>query len=94
MILQAVGDHLQDALQVLALADRPGQLIEQVAGQPGALPLLEYTLAELWKECQPNGIMIWNTYRRLGGVVCDDLHHPYRSSPFAQVYAPGGVGRR
>jgi WD40 repeat protein len=42
------------------------ELVEQ--GQRGALPLLEYTLAELWEERLPNGVMTWEAYRRLGGV--------------------------
>jgi WD40 repeat protein len=42
------------------------ELVEQ--GQRGALPLLEYTLAELWKQRQPNGVMTWQAYRELGGV--------------------------
>jgi len=44
------------------------ELIAQVVGRPGALPLLEYSLAELWKQRQPDGTMTWDVYRTLGGV--------------------------
>jgi WD40 repeat protein len=47
----------------------PGLVDELVEhGQRGALPLLEYTLAELWKEREANGMMTWEAYRALGGV--------------------------
>jgi eukaryotic-like serine/threonine-protein kinase len=83
-LARAIGEHdlivspmtlaeLRDAIvrpAELAGGDfEPGlvdELVEQ--GQQGALPLLEYTLAELWKERQPNGTMIWDVYRRLGGI--------------------------
>jgi WD40 repeat protein len=45
-----------------------GELVEKVAGQPGALPLLEYTLAELWRQRRDDGFMTWAVYRELGGV--------------------------
>jgi hypothetical protein len=32
------------------------------------LPLLEYTLLELWKERQPDGTLSWEAFRALGGV--------------------------
>jgi hypothetical protein len=43
------------------------ELIGQTLGRTGALPLLEYTLQELWKR-HDNGIMIWKEYRALGGI--------------------------
>ncbi|GAB4206351.1 MAG: hypothetical protein OHK0022_33340 [Roseiflexaceae bacterium] len=44
------------------------ELVEQAHGQPGALPLLEYTLLALWKQRDASGQMTWESYRRLGGV--------------------------
>ncbi|HEU5103500.1 MAG TPA: protein kinase, partial [Roseiflexaceae bacterium] len=44
------------------------ELIEQVEGQPGALPLLEYTLLELWKTRRSDGTITWTSFRALGGV--------------------------
>jgi WD40 repeat protein len=68
-------DELRDAIQRPAEnaggSFEPGlveELIEQVQGQPGALPLLEYTLLELWRRCQADRLMNWAAYRALGGV--------------------------
>jgi len=44
------------------------ELIEQTLGRVGALPLLEYTLQELWKQGQPDGALTWAAYRALGGI--------------------------
>jgi hypothetical protein len=43
------------------------ELIEQSLDRPGALPLLEYTLQELWKR-RVDGLMTWDAYRSLGGI--------------------------
>ena len=83
-LARAVGEHvlivspmtlgeLRDAIvppAELAGGDFEAGLVDELVeqGQQGALPLLEYTLAELWKERQPNGAMTWDSYRRLGGV--------------------------
>ncbi len=62
------------------------ELIEQVQGRPGALPLLEYTLLELWKRCEADGLMSWTAYRSLGGVEgalaarADQLLHQHYTS--------------
>ena len=44
------------------------ELMKETLGQPGALPLLEYTLLELWKERHPDGTLTWEAFRRIGGV--------------------------
>jgi|GEM_PF-1645381 len=44
------------------------ELIDQVAGEPGALPLLEYTLEALWAAKQSDGTLTWEAYRAIGGV--------------------------
>lgn len=43
------------------------ELVSQAEGRPGALPLLEYTLLELWR-ARRAGVMTWEAYRALGGV--------------------------
>jgi energy-coupling factor transporter ATP-binding protein EcfA2 len=44
------------------------ELIDQIAGEPGALPLLEYTLESLWAAKQSDGALTWEAYRAIGGV--------------------------
>ncbi|GAB4211420.1 MAG: hypothetical protein OHK0022_45930 [Roseiflexaceae bacterium] len=44
------------------------RLIEEVYGQVGTLPLLEYTLLRLWKQRRPDGTMTWDAYHKLKGV--------------------------
>jgi WD40 repeat protein/transcriptional regulator with XRE-family HTH domain len=44
------------------------ELITQVHGRPGALPLLEYTLQELWRARRADGTMTWSAFHHLGGV--------------------------
>ena len=44
------------------------ELIEQTAGRSGALPLLEYTLQELWRQRSSEGTMTWEALQALGGV--------------------------
>ena len=43
------------------------RLLHDVAGQPGALPLLQYTLWELWQRCDGRRLTI-AAYREIGGV--------------------------
>ncbi len=68
-------DELRQAIerpaQLAGGACAPGladELIAQVAGRPGALPLLEYTLLELWKARRSDGMLTWEAFRALGGV--------------------------
>jgi WD40 repeat protein len=44
------------------------ELIEQVRGRSGALPLLQYTLLELWKARSPDDALTWQAFKELGGV--------------------------
>jgi WD40 repeat protein len=44
-------------------------LVEQTISQPGALPLLEYTLLELWKERRSDGTLTWDAFKAIGGGV-------------------------
>jgi WD40 repeat protein/energy-coupling factor transporter ATP-binding protein EcfA2 len=48
------------------------QIASDVLDRPGALPMLQYALRELWKVCvQDNGEqqLTWAGYRRIGGVI-------------------------
>src|SRR5262249_53260990 len=44
------------------------ELIKQTLDRPGALPLLEYTLLELWKSKRDDGWLTWAAFDKLGGV--------------------------
>lgn len=44
------------------------ELAARVADAPGALPLLGFTLFELWKRRDAQGLLTWAAYRGLGGV--------------------------
>ena len=44
------------------------EMLTDVAGSPGSLPLLQYTLTELWKRDQ-DGCLDLRTYSQLGGVM-------------------------
>ena len=43
------------------------QMLQDVAGSPGSLPLLQYTLKELWKRRTDQGLQL-ASYAQLGGV--------------------------
>lgn len=59
------------------------EILNDLKGQPGALPLLQYTLDRLWAEDLPENDRTLNTenYRKLGGISgalkqrADDLYH-------------------
>jgi len=44
------------------------EILVDLAGAPGRLPLLQYTLTELWKQ-RRNNCLTLHTYTRLGGVL-------------------------
>jgi WD40 repeat protein len=75
MVSPLLTNELRDAIErpaKLAGTDfEPGlvdKLVEQTLDQPGALPLLEYTLLELWKDRRADGKLTWESYKRIGGV--------------------------
>ncbi|NKQ36050.1 MAG: formylglycine-generating enzyme family protein [Chloroflexi bacterium] len=43
-------------------------LIREIVGEPAALPLLQFTLLQLWDDRERNRVT-WEAYRRLGGVT-------------------------
>jgi WD40 repeat protein/serine/threonine protein kinase len=43
-------------------------ILSEVAAQPGALPLMQYALTELF-ECRQNGILTYAAYQKTGGVL-------------------------
>jgi hypothetical protein len=68
-------DELRRAIECPAQAAgamfEPGlvdELIAQAAGRVGALPLLEYTLLELWNARRSDGTFTWAAFHALGGV--------------------------
>jgi hypothetical protein len=75
MISPLTREELRDAIvrpaEAVGGSFEPGlvdELIAQTYSQPGALPLLEYTLQQLSAHDQTAGTMTWSTYRALGGV--------------------------
>ena len=44
------------------------QLINDVEDYPGSLPLLQYTLTELWKQSRQQKFLYLETYQKLGGI--------------------------
>ncbi len=54
------GCHIQEGLRELLLSD--------VRGEPGSLPLLEFTLDELWKRRDATGLLTVKAYQEIGGV--------------------------
>jgi hypothetical protein len=69
-------DELHNAItrpaELVGAGFEPGladTLVEQTISQPGALPLLEYTLFELWKERQSDGTLTWEAFKAIGGGV-------------------------
>ena len=44
------------------------KLIEDVIKYPGSLPLLEYTLTELWEKDSKNNFLMLDSYNELGGI--------------------------
>ena len=44
-----------------------GRIVSDTFNQPGALPLLAYTLDELYQLCGAGGILTHAAYEKLGG---------------------------
>jgi WD40 repeat protein/energy-coupling factor transporter ATP-binding protein EcfA2 len=74
-------EELQEAItkpaQLHSVTFEPGlvsQMAEDVARQPGALPLLQYALRELWRVCIeeseiPQSCLTWQGYEKIGRVT-------------------------
>jgi len=67
------------------------QMIREIQGQPGALPLLQHALQRLWQECiehpdTPQPRLTWQVYEQIGGVAgalnqeADDLYNSLTSA--------------
>jgi hypothetical protein len=52
------------------------QLIADVRGRPGDLPLLQFALTELWERDATGGVLTEETYRALGIELPDGTHMP------------------
>jgi WD40 repeat protein len=60
-----------DPAHALGAEFEPGlvsEIVADVADQPGALPMLQYALTELW-ERRVSGLLTRDAYRKLGGVT-------------------------
>ncbi|MGJ3248120.1 MAG: pentapeptide repeat-containing protein [Elainellaceae cyanobacterium] len=73
-VLPMEPDNLRDAIckpaEQVGLTVEPALLTEilnDIAGAPGSLPLLQYTLKELWQRCQGNQLVL-SAYQTLGGI--------------------------
>lgn len=49
------------------------ELVQQVIGEPAGLPLLQFTLLELWKQRGDDNELTWEAYTALGGSPRDIL---------------------
>jgi hypothetical protein len=49
------------------------ELVQQVIGEPAGLPLLQFTLLELWKRRADDNQLTWEAYTALGGSPRDIL---------------------
>jgi hypothetical protein len=45
----------------------PDELVQRVLGEPAGLPLLQFTLLQLWKHPTPHNKLGWEAYTSLGG---------------------------
>ncbi len=70
-------EQLRDAVvkpsDAVGCSYEPGlaeELVRQVYGRPGALPLLQYTLLELWKKRRiSDDTMTWAAFKQIGGEI-------------------------
>jgi hypothetical protein len=67
--LQEVIVRPADAVGCTFEAGLVEELVKQTQGQAGALPLLEYTLDQLWDMRRSDGTLTWEAFQSLGGGV-------------------------
>jgi energy-coupling factor transporter ATP-binding protein EcfA2 len=68
---QQLRDAIERPAELAGGGFEPGlaeELIKQVRGRQGALPLLQYTLEQLWERHEPDGTLTWAAFNDLGGV--------------------------
>ena len=67
--------------------DLPGQMVDEVAGGPACLPLLQFAGQRLWKQRNPEGrVLMRSVYDEAGGVTGMLAHHADRVVP--QAFEP------
>ncbi|MFG6105327.1 pentapeptide repeat-containing protein [Leptothoe sp. EHU-05/26/07-4] len=73
-VLPLTADELRDAIckpaEQANLTIEPAlvtEILNDIKGAPGSLPLLQYTLKELWQRRQESTLML-STYQELGGI--------------------------
>ena len=72
------------------------RLLDEATEHPEALPLLEFTLRELYEHRSLEGVLTWAEYRALGGVqgaLGQRAESTYRTLPIAAQGALGSVLR-
>ena len=65
--LRSATEHQAAKVGLRLEADLTNTMLDEVAGEPGAMPLLQHALLELWKRRHGRWLRI-NEYRELGGV--------------------------
>ena len=76
---QDLGQAIAAPAEKLLRSFQPGltqQLIADVRGRPGDLPLLQFALTELWERDAAGGVLTEETYRGLGVELPDGTHLP------------------
>jgi WD40 repeat protein len=76
---QDLGRAITAPAEKLLRSFQPGlteQLIADVRGRPGDLPLLQFALTELWQRDAAGGVLTLKTYRSLGVELPDGTHLP------------------
>lgn len=73
-VLPLTADELRDAVckpaEQASLTVEPSlvtQILNDIQGAPGSLPLLQYTLTQLWQRRQ-EGVLMLSAYQELGGI--------------------------
>ena len=77
MTEQDLGRAIAAPAETLLRSFQPGltpQLIADVRGRPGDLPLLQFALTELWERDAAGGVLTEETYRGLGVELPDGTH--------------------
>ena len=76
---QDLGRAIAAPAEKLLRSFQPGltqELIADVRGRPGDLPLLQFALTELWERDAAGGVLTEETYRDLGVALPDGTHLP------------------
>ncbi|HTP14366.1 MAG TPA: hypothetical protein VMK13_00850, partial [Streptosporangiaceae bacterium] len=76
---QDLGRAIAAPAETLLRSFQPGltqQIVADVRGRPGDLPLLQFALTELWERDAAGGVLTEETYQGLGVELPDGMHLP------------------